>query len=343
MKFLFLDVCQPSFFQAVSSSSLNARGWVMQERALSRRLIHFTDHGMFWECSQAKLHEQFGSHDANLWRVPCHTKETLLSVARARSSKHLCPVEWFHFIAQYSRCGFTDAQDRLIALSSVARAAQPMLGGHNYYAGIWGHELVRGLMWFCQSPSTNLRCRSSSLAPTWSWASVEGSISFAILGMETFSTELVDVVGMQATHAVPDNPFGNVTTGRLTLKGRPTKTSLSTTNSWNRERGEVLSVYWDEPQDTTESYRGYVVLPVGACKGAGFMSNSIVFGALILELAEQPQDERVYLNTDCTFHQIGWAEYVYYDHGAQYPYSPYSWLRDGKQKWWEEYGTTVTI
>lgn len=315
----------------------------MQERALSRRLIHFTDHGIFWECSQAKLHEHFGSHDATLWRVPCRTKETLLSVARARSSKHLCPVEWFHFIGQYSSCGFTDPQDRLIALSSVVRAAQPMLGGHNYYAGMWSHELVRGLMWSCHSPSTKLRSRSTSLAPTWSWASVEGSIGFACLGLETFSTELVDVVSMQATHAVPDNPFGNLTSGRLTLKGRPTKISLPTTNTWYHEMDKRLSVYWDEPQDTSQSYRGYVVLPIGSCTGTGFWSNSVVFGALILGLAEQPKDERVYLNTDCAFRRIGWLEYIYHDPETQYPFRPYGWLRDGKQKWWEEYATTVTI
>jgi hypothetical protein len=29
---LFLDVCEPSFFQSVSSSSLNARGWVRLAR-----------------------------------------------------------------------------------------------------------------------------------------------------------------------------------------------------------------------------------------------------------------------------------------------------------------------
>jgi hypothetical protein len=172
---------------------------------------------------------------------------------------------------------------------------------------------------------------------------VEGSINFACLGMETFSTELVDVVSMQATHAVPENPFGNLTSGQLTLKGRPTKTSLPTANAWHREMRELLIVYWDEPQDTIESYRGYVVLPIGACKGTGFMSNSIVFGALILELAEEAKDERVYLNTDCAFRRIGWVEYVHYDHRAEYPNSPYDWLRDGKQKWWDEYATTVTI
>jgi hypothetical protein len=35
------------FFSIVSQSPLNERGWVMQERALSRRVIHFTGLGLF--------------------------------------------------------------------------------------------------------------------------------------------------------------------------------------------------------------------------------------------------------------------------------------------------------
>jgi hypothetical protein len=40
-----------SFKQAVDDDGLlNTRGWVLQERALSRRTIHFTESQIFWEC-----------------------------------------------------------------------------------------------------------------------------------------------------------------------------------------------------------------------------------------------------------------------------------------------------
>jgi hypothetical protein len=40
-----------SFKQAVDDDGLlNTRGWVLQERALSRRTIHFTGSQIFWEC-----------------------------------------------------------------------------------------------------------------------------------------------------------------------------------------------------------------------------------------------------------------------------------------------------
>jgi hypothetical protein len=314
----------------------------MQERALSRRLIHFTEHGMFWECCEAKLHEQFGNVDPRTQNAPCANKETLLSVARARSSRHLCPVEWFHFIGQYSTCGFTDPQDRLIALSSVAQAAQSMLGGHGYYAGLWRHELVRGLMWHCCSPSVDLRSRKNSQAPTWSWASVEGTIMFVALGMETFNKELVEVVQVQATHMDRNNPFGNLTSARLTLRGRALKISLPTENTWYRDMSSRLVLFWDEPQETSQRYREYVVLPIGACNSAGLSAGRVVFGALVLALAEEPRSS-MYLNSDCDFRRVGWVEYLHDENQLERSRDAYGWLRNGKQKWWDEYATTVTI
>jgi hypothetical protein len=39
-----------NFERDVEQSALSKRGWVFQERALSRRIIHFTDVQVYWEC-----------------------------------------------------------------------------------------------------------------------------------------------------------------------------------------------------------------------------------------------------------------------------------------------------
>ncbi len=45
-------VCETidDFFRDVEQSELNQRGWVLQERALSRRTIYFTERQSYWEC-----------------------------------------------------------------------------------------------------------------------------------------------------------------------------------------------------------------------------------------------------------------------------------------------------
>jgi hypothetical protein len=45
-------LCDPidDFERHVEQSALSKRGWVFQERALSRRIIHFTEVQVYWEC-----------------------------------------------------------------------------------------------------------------------------------------------------------------------------------------------------------------------------------------------------------------------------------------------------
>jgi hypothetical protein len=301
----YLPVSAPSFFQSVSSSGLNKRGWVMQERALSRRLLHFTENGLFWECCVSKAHDQFGEFDPGKHVGPCRTKETLLSVARSRHSRHLCPVEWFHFISAYSHAGFTDARDRLIALSSVAQAAQPILGGHPYYAGLWGNDLIRGLMWCTYKPSARLRDEDGHIAPTWSWASVGGQISFVTLGIDTFDTPLVDVVRVTTIPVQGGNPFGSLREGRLVLSGGLSEEILPTTNTF--EWRPRMVVQWDEQQDTTSASRSFTVLPIGGC--TKFSASELLFGALILERVNLSDADNSAPVAERVYRRIGWVEY----------------------------------
>lgn len=43
----------------VTSSPLNIRGWVCQERLLSLRVLHFSNHQIFWECGQLSASEDW--------------------------------------------------------------------------------------------------------------------------------------------------------------------------------------------------------------------------------------------------------------------------------------------
>ncbi len=47
---VFVSAVTDDFERDVLQSALNRRGWVLQERALARRTIFFTDNQMYWEC-----------------------------------------------------------------------------------------------------------------------------------------------------------------------------------------------------------------------------------------------------------------------------------------------------
>lgn len=160
----------PSFTTSVAYSSLNRRGWVTQEGALSTRILHFTALGLFWECGTIKANWQdpedesiFGTNG-----VSCHSsKEGLLSMARVRQSNHFCPAEWEHFIQRYCNMEFTHPRDRLLALSAVAQAVAPVLRQGAYLAGVWKNTLRKGLLW--EYVGSKEPCRlQPPVAPTWS-------------------------------------------------------------------------------------------------------------------------------------------------------------------------------
>ena len=301
-------------------------------RALSKRIIHFTTHGMFWECCESKAHDQYGDLGLGEHMGPCRTKETLLSIARARRSRHLCPVEWFHFIRMYSFAGFTDPSDRLIALSSVARAAQPIMGGHEYCAGLWRNDPVCGLMWHCRSPLPKLKREYGAVAPTWSWASVEGSIDFSALGLETFGTALVNVLNIQLTPVLETNPYGNLREGTLKLLGRPSEMALPSTNT--REWTPRRCVFWDEIQDFDQGERVFAVLPVRGCFGYICTTSQTIIAAFILELVTSKFGTSDKNGGSRTYRRIGFEQYSQYRT---------SWPQSLKTDWVGDNAIEITI
>ena len=127
-KSVTLPTSIPSFRYCISNAHLNNRGWVVQERALSKRVLHFTEQGLFWKCGTLKAGAECEPDGVTEHGFSsCGSKETLLSGSRVRSIRHICPREWFHFVERYSSAPLTNPNDRLLALSSVARTLQRFL------------------------------------------------------------------------------------------------------------------------------------------------------------------------------------------------------------------------
>jgi hypothetical protein len=143
----------------LNSGSLMKRGWVLQERLLSRRSIYFGTQ-IWWECGEQLACEPFPgqipifSSDGGVpgWDTP-YRITNFLALSSATDSAHEnthTPIYiyhcWVDITETFSRCKLSFEQDYLVALSGLAQEFQKALGD-DYYAGLWGDDMFTGLLW----------------------------------------------------------------------------------------------------------------------------------------------------------------------------------------------------
>ncbi|PMD31521.1 HET-domain-containing protein, partial [Hyaloscypha variabilis F] len=163
----------------IDSAPLQRRAWVLQERLLSPRVIHFGRKQLFWECDELCACETF----------PAGLPQTTIDLGKARLSSwmktlaskptdennHLKLLLWNLIVQQYTGMALTFGSDKLLALSGIAKYLQSILGG-TYLAGLWKEDILFQLSW-CTADVPGLNPRLSEYrAPTWSWASMDGLI-----------------------------------------------------------------------------------------------------------------------------------------------------------------------
>jgi hypothetical protein len=82
---------------------------------------------------------------------------------------------WYALVVEYTKRKLTCQSDRLRAIEGLARAYhQDGLMASSYLYGLWRDDIEYGLMW--KGTKGARRTEDSSHFPSWSWASVEGSV-----------------------------------------------------------------------------------------------------------------------------------------------------------------------
>ncbi|KAH9236417.1 hypothetical protein K456DRAFT_51739 [Colletotrichum gloeosporioides 23] len=184
----------------VDGALVNSRAWVLQERLLSRRILHFGERQLLWECRENNAAE-FYPEDVP-WALQCHVNASprrlaSLDDARWPLSKsdpirsHVLRV-WKDIVMAYSGCKLTFPADRMVALSAIAKQVAQILGD-KYVAGMWHRSLKHEILWSVESVAPISACQESSYrAPSWSWAAADAPVTPAI--WDVFPTEsFVDV------------------------------------------------------------------------------------------------------------------------------------------------------
>ncbi|KAK3399044.1 heterokaryon incompatibility protein-domain-containing protein [Sordaria brevicollis] len=204
---------------------LNTRGWTMQEKILSRRVITYSTHELQWTCLSLNTCECGYLLDSN--KRGHNTISINPDLSRREAS-----YQWAKIIAEYSSRCLTYVEDKLPAISGVAHALQPIFRSA-YLAGHWVDNLPEELAWKAMPPHPEYNPPSSSLsssssettkqyiAPTFSWASIRGgSVECVYLNhdIERRWTSCCVVSGFHS-EVKGQNPLGRISDASITLRG----------------------------------------------------------------------------------------------------------------------------
>lgn len=251
------------------------RGWIMQERLLSSRILHFNRQELSWECLEGSGCQCTPDTDADTDAsastntitkkardnaIPKWYKQMLERSASPKKYYSVASWEgmsgservtgWQNLVEDYTKLELSFERDVFPALGGMARVFKRVIGGggrggeeEKYLAGLWEGSLVRGLVWHFATlggKEGGKRRPEKWRAPTWSWGSVLGPVEYlsTVEGVE----ESIEVIAAGTDLAGVDE-MGEVAGGRLVIKGRVVKCRMKMVENgraWDKVGLDIL-------------------------------------------------------------------------------------------------------
>lgn len=158
----------------------------MQERILSKRIMHFTVIGVHWESQETYSSEAFPLElppqalNEDRFIVKDFKKQLYEAVGSLCIRASVWDQKLYQslaiFVSAYSKCSLTVESDNLVAVRGIVQEIS-RITGDRFFGGIWGQYLLRGLLWrrypFPHKAKLNPPRLKTWRAPSWSWASVD--------------------------------------------------------------------------------------------------------------------------------------------------------------------------
>ncbi|KAI0882598.1 heterokaryon incompatibility protein-domain-containing protein [Annulohypoxylon maeteangense] len=206
----------------LSFANWAGRGWVFQERFCSRSKLIFGNSFIHFLCD-TETHKMGKSLIDGPWVVS-------LSTIINGNPNELYSAWRYRVLRRYARFNihsFSNHTDLLPALSGLAQCFHQRLQD-DFLAGFWKRDLLRSLLWFVRYSDGGypphetefLPSHDSYIVPSWSILGRGYS-----QGNWEYDWRLESIrPATQLLHAITDlksgNPFGAITGGKLTIRGR---------------------------------------------------------------------------------------------------------------------------
>ncbi|KAL9106680.1 MAG: hypothetical protein Q9227_008332 [Pyrenula ochraceoflavens] len=199
---------------------LEDRAWAFQEWLLSKRLVHFAHDQVRWECYCLAASEVYpeGLDDEDLDFLGIPTKGIVAYLSDDHSD---IDALWKRIREEYSEKRLTKATDRLAAFSGIARMVLKVLKSspEDYLVGLWKPKLLDELLWVRISDEQQPDENAAYIAPSWSWASLNGPFGRASHDATVQSESSKVHVSVLQSEVVPiDDVLGPVSNARLGMK-----------------------------------------------------------------------------------------------------------------------------
>lgn len=184
---------------------LLTRAWVLQERFLSPRVVHFGTNGLSWECNTICTSE-------NVFNELCYMGTSINRIydRRAKSPLH----QWHVIVSEYTKLKLSFERDIFPALQGIARYIAKQRGSR-YLAGLWEDTLLYDLFWVYSGSESGMVISVGTdtyRAPTWSWASRIAHVKWWTIRQAYHTSVSASVVHVE-TIPIGDDPMGEVQGG----------------------------------------------------------------------------------------------------------------------------------
>jgi hypothetical protein len=166
-----------------SCARINTRAWVLQERLLSPRLLHFGENQVLWECREKDAAEICPNGMPPNLKPPLRSFKSIFhgssTLGFPQGSLDGYKI-WSNIVEAYTACELTFPSDKVVALSAIAKVMASILNDE-YVVGMWRRYLEQELMWAAiDSPTvsdedTHFGSRIYR-SPSWSWMATNGRI-----------------------------------------------------------------------------------------------------------------------------------------------------------------------
>ena len=208
-------------FQWMRTTPSFTRAWIHRERQLARRVLHFTDKELIWECCgiegtafASEMLPGGAPFKRGLFNSDHKYQIGRLQQGLTKGAEETYAT-WNDICEHLSGKSLSKPSDMPIVLSGLAKDFANLLPTDKYIVGLWHSTLPHGLLWHTKTFKPK---KLEFIAPSWTWLSTGCAVSLANRSDIMAKHSVAEVANISTTAEYGD-PYGSMKESVLEMKG----------------------------------------------------------------------------------------------------------------------------